>query len=149
MVPSVLQGLPASQPYLSGLDGQAPVVPPWPLDSARGPPWQVFGGNGLHRPSSFLGTSSRLGLLSANLDTCDSTVTESGLKPHCRQPSTARFTASHLSLPGGGTMVSVRPCQVAVLCMERAQAASLNRMEKHDGSNSSCSLLPCRSASSG
>ena len=51
--------------------------------------------------------------------------------------------------PGGGTIVSVRPRQVAVLCLERAQAAPLNRMEKYDGSKSSCSLLPCRSASSG
>ena len=40
---------------------------------------------------------------------------------------------------GGGTIVSVRPRQVAVLCLERAEAASLNRMEKYDGSKSSCS----------
>ena len=32
--------------------------------------------------------------------------------------------------PGGWTIVSVRPRQVAVLCLEPAQAASLNRMEK-------------------
>ena len=52
-------------------------------------------------------------------------------------------------VPGGGTIVSVHPCRVAVLCLERAQVASLNRMEKYDGSKSSCSLLPSRSASSG
>ena len=35
---------------------------------------------------------------------------------------------------GGGTIVSVHPRQVAVLCLEQAQAAPLNRMEKYDGS---------------
>ena len=49
----------------------------------------------------------------------------------------------------GGAIVSVRPRQVAVLCLEVAHTAYLNRMEKYDGSKSTCTLLPCRSASSG
>ena len=70
-------------------------------------------------------------------------------------PSSAILDAEHAVLvrteisAGGGTIVSVRPRQVAVLCLEVVHTAHLNRMEKYDGSKSSCSLLPCRSASSG
>ena len=53
-----------------------------------------------------------------------------GNRPTAPSLGTLYTVMQYLIQPGGGTIVSVRPRQVAVLCLEPAQAASLNRMEK-------------------